>query len=400
MRCLAASCAALAMAALSGCAVSDGTPPADSGFETDFEACAERREEAELVPVNLLLTVDRSGSMDDGDPVSKWTQVIEAVGGFLRDEGARDLSVALRIWPDPDGCNSDACDAVACSQPQVPTAPLSDEEHRAEVIRALERTEPEGETPLSEVVAGAALWGIERSAREPNEAYAVALVTDGEPNGCIEDISDLETSARTVAAAGVPLFAVGIEGSNADDMARLAAAGQTGQPYLVGETDVAQGLLDALLDIRGQVLSCTFEIPEGEGLDLDLVRVEAVVDGESTVIPRLSPTDECDGGGWFFDAYGQIVLCPDSCAFVQGGEQVALEIAVGCECESTEDCPDAQVCEDNVCLPDPVEETLTPGNVQGGALNCTTTSAAPSSLGWLIGLLLGAGLVRRQRIHR
>src|SRR5687768_6230578 len=40
-------------------------PPEDTGWKTDFVACATEREEAALVPTSLLLAVDRSGSMAD-----------------------------------------------------------------------------------------------------------------------------------------------------------------------------------------------------------------------------------------------------------------------------------------------------------------------------------------------
>ena len=389
--------------AVTGCTGEQATvtPTAsDSGFETQFETCAEVRAEVNVVPVHLLLAVDRSGSMGNGEPVSKWESARDAFSAFLQDPDAQALSVALRLWPAEDGCNEDDCDAAACAEPQIALASLADDAHRKALIAELANVTPEGGTPMSAALEGAVAWAEAQQVTTPNAAASIVLVTDGAPSGCDENIDNIAAFAATGLEQGIRTFAVGIEGSNEDDINALAEAGGTEQGRFVGAKDLERGLLAALQDIRGDVLSCSFALPEGETINPDRVRLEVVQGDTITVIERRSSLEACDdiNGGWAFDDAGLIVLCPTSCAEVQDIDQGAVEIAIGCECETDTDCPDAEVCDDNVCVPCEALDAcaLEPSEgrgrvVQGGALRCQTGPA--SAWGWAALL----GLVRLRR---
>ncbi|MBX2799968.1 MAG: hypothetical protein KTR31_19970 [Myxococcales bacterium] len=387
--------------------VNSVTPTDPTGWETQFEVCAEVREEATLVPVNLLLTVDRSGSMADGKPMSKWEATTRAVTAFLEAPDAGRLQVALRMWPDDDGCNGDECNDLVCSQPQVPAAPLSDEDHRLAVVDALQAGKPDGNTPLSAVLEGARGWASDMQVNAPDEQTAVLLVTDGLPNGCDESIANISSIAYDTFADDTPVYVVGIDGSAESDVDDIASGGGTGAGYFVGSDDVEADLLEALLDIQGDVLGCTYAFPDGDTLNPDLIRVDAVVQGAVELLPRLFGEAECDvdGWGWFLSDKDRITLCDESCERLQAVQDVSVEIAIGCECEVDEDCPDDHVCEDNACVPCegddcPGADTNLGGggdgsrNVQGGAWNCSTLG--PAGTGWVV-VLLGVALIGRRR---
>src|SRR6185503_12669824 len=78
-----------------------GTGGAGGGAEEpqwrdDFEACAVVHDEATLLPVNMFLSVDKSGSMADN---GKWDAATAAFTSFFNDPSASSLRVALRLWP-------------------------------------------------------------------------------------------------------------------------------------------------------------------------------------------------------------------------------------------------------------------------------------------------------------
>ncbi len=389
-------------------------------WETDFEACAVERQEATLIPTSLLLAVDSSGSMDD--PVvatttsttapSKWDTATSAFTGFFADPDSASLNVALRLWPDAtDGCDEVGCDAAACAIPQVPLDSVGDAAHRQALMDALANTTPAGTTPMHAALDGAIQWAAARRALAPDELVSVVLVTDGEPNGCDEDIDNIAALAAGATAQGISVYAVGIEGSNVAQIDQIASAGGTVEGYFVGSANAEAQLRAALEDIQSQVVSCRFAFPTestGEPLSPDLVRVEYVVDGQPVSVGRVAGAAQCSPDGWYLDDNKDpthITLCASTCAQVQGIELVAIEVAVGCECQRDADCPGDDLCTPDGCV-SPCEGDDCPGAtpeggtldgpvaVQGGALNC---SSAPLSAGWLL-LLAALPLVRREQL--
>lgn len=370
------------LSALAACR-GDAGPIDDTGFPTEFEVCEEVRQDATFRPVTLLLAVDQSASMDEGSP-RKWDAVTAAMTAFVTDPGASRLDVAVRLWP-ADACNAEDCDPDGCAQPTVDVGPLSDESHREAIIVAFEGVEPRGDTPLSAALEGSGQWAVARREVEPLGTTAVALVTDGTPVGCVDDIDAITTIASGIAADGVPTFLVGIAGSNEAQLDRIAVAAGTAQAYFVGEADVEASLLRALQDIQGRILPCTLPLPEGRQLDLDLVRLEVTETGTTTILPRRVDADACDPEGWYLEG-DEAVLCPATCKRLQALPDVTVEAAVGCACLVDEDCGADEACRDNLCVPCDTVEACGPGpNVQGGARTCAT---GPAPVAGGLGLLV------------
>jgi hypothetical protein len=397
-------------------------PPEDTGWETDFPACATQVVEAVPIDTNLLLAVDSSCSMADPadgrttgtttGTLSKWDAATSAFTAFFTDPSSTGLDVGLRLWPTAsDGCDDVACDPVACSQPQVPLDSLGDAVHRQALVDALANTVPEGGTPMHAALDGALRWAAAEAIAAPDAQIAVVLVTDGEPNGCDEDITHIADLATAAAATGIPVYAVGIEGSNVAQIDQIAAAGGTNVGYFVGSANSEADLVAALKDIQAQQVSCAFTFPtESTGedpLSPDLVRVEYTIDGDLVLAQRLADASLCGpDGGWYLDDPADpstITLCPTTCAALQG-ITVEIEIAVGCECLTDADCPDGDVCASDGCVP-PCEGADCPaeptpegpeilGNlaVQGGAWRCDGAGVGP--VAWAV--LAALALARRR----
>jgi hypothetical protein len=437
-----------------------GPPPGQGGGGgigdvIEFEACVETESTATLVPVNMFIAVDKSGSMMDNN---KWEDTEAAFTAFFQSAVAGPLRVALRFWPDT-GCDDMTCDVDACATPEVALGELSDTAHQQALIDAFAARMPEGGTPMSAALEGAVQWSRTYLASiTEEERVVIILVTDGEPNGCVEDPAAIAAIAGDAFTSDeIQTFAVGLAGSAEPTMNGIATAGGTQAGIFIGTGNAEEELRDALLAIAGEAVQCSFDLPEpmpGEQIDPRLVRVEYTPEGSGTpgLLPHVSDEAACAaGGGWYYDNNQnptRITLCPETCGQVQADTQALVDVALGCECEVDEECPGELICVDNHCTPgcdvtgceegffcgddnrchpnpgDPCESDLdcpaglvcfggqcSQGGiivgpyeaVQGGAFNCHTTGPRREDNGGstlLLSLLLSYGIVSRRRRAR
>ena len=71
--------------------------------------CAEEAHRAEVVPLDLLLLVDASRSMEGpAGARTKWATAQTALGAFIRDPSSAGLGVGLQFFPAPRPCTTDA----------------------------------------------------------------------------------------------------------------------------------------------------------------------------------------------------------------------------------------------------------------------------------------------------
>lgn len=94
--------------------------------------------------------------------------------------------------------------------------------------------------------------------------------------------------------------------------------------------------------IESATLSCDYEIPpppEGETLDPNLVNtVFHDGEGNATVIGRVDSVDDCANvsHGWYYDdpsAPTTVVMCPQTCTWIQGRQGSSITVEFGCETE-------------------------------------------------------------------
>ena len=85
-----------------------------------------------------------------------------------------------------------------------------------------------GGTPISAALAGALQWASAQHKKTPDENTVVVLVTDGQPNGCQEDIGTIAgLAAAALAADGTRTYAIGLTGSEKATMDQIAMSGGT-----------------------------------------------------------------------------------------------------------------------------------------------------------------------------
>jgi hypothetical protein len=170
----------------------------------------------------------------------------------------------------------------------------------------------------------------------------VILVTDGEPNGCNEDMGAIAALAGDAnAAEGVTTYAVGLEGSNEAQMNQIAQAGG-GEAFFVGSGSAQSELLAALRKIQKNQIACVFALPDsaeaGQEVDPTLVNVNYTPGvGSAQTLGQVPSEGACtESGGWYYDDPADpaiITLCPASCATAQADPDARIEILLGCETE-------------------------------------------------------------------
>lgn len=321
----------------------DGEIETSTDTDTGFEECAAATEAAATLPLNMFIAIDKSGSMDND---GKWEKAKAAFLGFFQDPANTNpeskISVALRFWPDGD-CNANSCDINACSVPQVPLGPLSDPNHVSSLVSLYNSKGPDGNTPMYAALGGASKWAIENAQTgEGASATVIVFVTDGEPVGCDENINNIAQHATNAySAAEVKTFAVGLAGSNENDMTVIATAGSTAAPFLIGNGNAQADLAAALKEIQKTTLACVFAMPEAQGpdpIDKDLVNLTYTpANAEPITIAKVTDPTKCDsagGWGWYYDDNEKpnvIQLCPALCDNVQKFEGGKINIVLGCE---------------------------------------------------------------------
>ncbi len=345
-----AGCAAGAGSALTTTGGAIGDPSTGSGTSgaggkiaiggsgsggSGFEPCAKTVTKAEPVPVSMFIAIDKSGSMRDDD---KWKNASAAFAAFFQDPAAASDLVALRLWPD-GGCDDVACDASKCAVPQIALGPLSDPAQQKKLIDRLNATQPNGGTPMSAALDGACQWAEKHQADVgTSEKVVVLFVTDGEPNGCVQDIASIAAFAAAGQKAGILTFAVGLQGSNEAQLDAIAQAGGTAKAFFVGNGNAVADLIAALQQIQSASLPCTFKLPlESGGKAIDPKQVEldylATSASSPVAIPKVAGPSDCGGPGWYYDDEQKpsaILLCPASCTAAQASKEGKVELVLGC----------------------------------------------------------------------
>ncbi len=312
---------------------------ADNGSTGSLQECASESIEAELLPLTMFIAFDKSGSMGENN---KWDDATSALKGFFADPTAADLEVALRFFPQ-GGCSENNCDVSACATPQVNVGALTadpapvDAQEQA-LLNAINNTSPGGGTPISAALQGGIQWGAQYLGQNPDNKVVVILVTDGEPQGCQENIGQIANIAATGLAQGVPTYAVGLQGSNEGQLTQITTAGG-GTSFFIGNGNAEAELLAALQAIRGEALACEIPIPEPTMGDFnsELVNVEYTpgAGGSPQTIGKVADAASCGAnGGWYYDDPANpqtIMLCPASCDTVKVDPDGAIKVVLGCQ---------------------------------------------------------------------
>ncbi len=216
-------------------------------------------------PADLLLVVDKSGSMDDSLDTGqdKWPVMRDALTTVVQ-QYENGIRFGLMLYPDDDACAAGSVRSQLAMQ------------NAGSITGQLGSTFPDGGTPTHTTIAAAGSYYA--GVTSPGERY-VLLATDGEPN-CGDPADDeAPTVTESIAAIealhgdGISTFVLGFGGTINNYPATLqsmAQAGGTGDYFAANSPDELATALDAIASEVG-LPSCSFRLDREPGGASDLV---------------------------------------------------------------------------------------------------------------------------------
>jgi len=300
------------------------------GALTDANACAAESQKAELVPLDLYIMLDRSGSMQG----SKWSSVTSALNSFVKDPQSAGIGVGLDTFP-----GSPECSSSTYSNAAVPIGMLPG--NATAIASALASVSPSGGTPTVPAMQGALQYTTTWAYQNPTHVVVIVLATDGQPNDCSSSVPGVSAVASTGANQNPKIltFVIGV-GSALTNLNQIAQAGGTTTAFIVDTSaNVTQQFIDALNAIRGAVVACEYVIPTPEAgtIDPNKVNVEYTpgAGGNPVLIPKVADASACpaSGDGWYYDnptSPSKVILCPSTCALVKQDSQAQISVLFGC----------------------------------------------------------------------
>lgn len=332
-------------------------------------SCAGWSAEPEAVPAIIELVVDISSSMNQQAPGTgnrtKWEvtreALLEAIVGVDGPGLPGGMGVGLLFYPNRPNVtiadepqNLTGCVKTDAMVPiQILGGPGA--AHRERLEEAFRRAELNQSTPTHDAFRYALNEGLLKS-RLPGSKYML-LITDGAPTlslGCVNETGSLNEvdarpivqEVRTAAEKYAKTFLIGSPGSESNRrwMSEAARIGGTAKPNcsdsgpnychmdLTTSPDFSAALREGLSDVAGQIVSCTYQIPQpppGQSIDVDKINVIYTPRGSSE--PKLvgrNRSSECKSG-WQLEG-NEVTICPDTCATIQEDAGATLELLFGC----------------------------------------------------------------------
>lgn len=350
----------------------------DAGIDDGVDegsACAAEKRTGELVPLDMYVMLDKSGSMSG----SYWASVTAALKNFVDAPESVGMGMGIQYFPTtpkvplppaPASCTTDAdcapywgdcipgffqCDGVltggldpdSCNSEDyaIPDVPMQLLPMVSSKIKdSLNKQKASGGTPTYPALMGAHKYATQWAKAHPGHVTVVVLATDGDPSGCSSSTNNTNTIAQLAEDArkanpSVSTFVIGVGTNFTSDLDIIASSGGTDKAIFVdgGET---QEFLDALVKIRGSV-ACEYQIPvpaDNKQPDYERVNVTLTHEGKTETIGRVAAPSECDPtkGGWYYDnpqSPSKIKLCEKSCQLVKSSSQMApveVDVLLGC----------------------------------------------------------------------
>lgn len=311
--------------------VGPGTSP-DAGVMNG--ECARQNFQLTRQPAEILLLLDRSGSMKEkpsgsGGNETKWSLVVPAVNQVVT---ATNMSISWGLKAFPEGEGKECIAESVTDAVPVSIAP----DNAAAVTAQVTALTPEGNgTPTGDAVKAAVKYL--KSLTDPNPKF-ILLATDGEPS--CTGTSEGGTNARTyavqavtdAASAGIKTVVVGVattKSSATQALNEMAIAGQmpqiSGDPsapkyYLASTQDE---LVRALVEITGQVSNCVFHLTS-KPPDPDNIAVE--------IDDKKAPRDTTHSDGWDYIGTDdlQVEVFGSWCDGIKSASANSVNFVLGC----------------------------------------------------------------------
>jgi hypothetical protein len=287
--------------------------------------CGEMTIVAEKIPPNLLLVVDKSGSMSERTAFwgsrTKIQDAKEAIN-LLLDEGEGSIRFGWLPYPSNQDCGPGQV-AVECSDTSVST------------IRSLVNSlVPEGGTPTGESLQKAEAAQMMHDA---TRLSFVVLLTDGVPtcpngDGFDETQADADlavSAVQTLRASGIDTFVIGlgenINSSNPGLLNEMAIEGGRARSGTVKyyEANSFDDLKAAFAEIQGTVIGCSLALDKvPEFPDYLWVFFDGI---------KIDRDDGSRASGWDYDAArNQIDVYGSHCEQLRNDQVSAVDVKMGC----------------------------------------------------------------------
>ncbi|HLU65288.1 MAG TPA: vWA domain-containing protein [Kofleriaceae bacterium] len=260
-------------------------------------------------PADLLLVVDKSGSMDDrlDTGQDKW-QVMRGALTTVVNQYESGIRFGLMTYPADNECAPGSVRAEVAAQ------------NADAIVDILQDTSPNGGTPTHTSIDAARAYyqGV-----SSDGARYVLLATDGEPNCGDPNDSQEPTVDESIAAIaallgdGIQTFVLGFGGTinnYPEILDAMAEAGGTGDYFAANSPEELATALDAIAGEVG-LPSCSFRLDE---VPPDPDSISAFQDSDQV------PRDPSHQNGWDYDETNNTVtFYGPACDAIRGGE-VAL----------------------------------------------------------------------------
>jgi hypothetical protein len=224
-------------------------PPMDMGGSD--ATCGGQQFSVERVPPNVMLVLDRSGSMggaiSSGSATTKWNDLKAALQTLVTNYDSK-IRLGAAIYSSDGNCATNELHALAPS-------------NGTNILAKVNANGPAGNTPtagtLAKVIAQGAL-------NDPTRENVVVLATDGIPNCGDVDVNGKITQLYN-AAPSVKTYVIGLGDGTASNPMLLNAWAESGHTARPGATKYYQtnspAELKAAFDtIAGGIASCTFKL--------------------------------------------------------------------------------------------------------------------------------------------
>lgn len=296
----------------------------DNPDEVKSDNCGESNFKAQPLPPNVMLVLDKSGSMsmetwkDNGVTKTRWAS-LHATTEFLLDSFGDKVNFGIKLFPSKQPGGSFDMTKACLVDPGVDVECKPDSAQ--DIIDTLPKASGNfmGNTPTVSGLKEA--YNHLSTLSDPNSEAAI-LIVDGRTN-CDETNDALSATAAQAKAKDILVYVVGID-LDQQTLASLTPVAVAGGTEKVHNSSDSTALGKSLEDILGGISSCVIPLDEEPPYE-HMVIVKL---GKKTEVPYLKDEHSCDGKseGWVYTSskkpYKEIELCGASCETFKASPEV------------------------------------------------------------------------------